>query len=137
MFPSVPTHPTHCWKFQKNSNKIRQSNKYPYGFISSQNKLGKAEKERKQKLSLCFVPIRHIIENSKKIANKFKKLKNTIMASFQSKIGWRRPRKRDNENYCSDQFLPTRHIFWKFQKNSNKIRKRNKYLYGFISIQNK
>ena len=28
------------------------------------------------------------IENSKKIAKKFKKLKNTIMASFQAKIGW-------------------------------------------------
>ena len=31
--------------------------------------------------------------------------KNTIMASFQSKIGWRRPRKRDKENYRSDPFL--------------------------------
>ena len=27
------------------------------------------------------------------------------MASFQSKIRWRRPRKRENENYCSDPFL--------------------------------
>ena len=47
----------------------------------------KAEKERKQKLSFRFVPTRRIIENLKKIANKFKKLKNTIMASFQAKIG--------------------------------------------------
>ena len=39
------------------------------------------------------------------------------MASFQSKIGWRRPRKRDNENYCSDQFLPTRSTV----ENSKKI----------------
>ena len=28
------------------------------------------------------------------------------MAYFQSKIRWRRPRKRENENYCSDPFLP-------------------------------
>ena len=33
------------------------------------------------------------IEFQKKKAKKFKKLKNTIMASFQAKIGWRRRRK--------------------------------------------
>ena len=27
------------------------------------------------------------------------------MASFQAKIGWERPRKRENKNYCDDQFL--------------------------------
>ena len=32
------------------------------------------------------VPTRRVIENSKKIALKFKKLKNTIMYSFQAKI---------------------------------------------------
>ena len=42
----------------------------------------------------------------KKIAKKLKKLKNTIMASFQSKIRRRRARKRENENYCSDPFIP-------------------------------
>ena len=41
------------------------------------------------------VPTRREIENSKKIAKKFKKLKNTIMASFQVKTGWKRPRKRE------------------------------------------
>ena len=30
-----------------------------------------------------------------------KDLKNTIMASFQSKIGWKMPRKRKNKNYWS------------------------------------
>ena len=39
------------------------------------------------------------------------------MASFQSNIRWRRPRKRYNENYCSDPFLPTRPII----ENSKKI----------------
>ena len=42
----------------------------------------------------------------KKIAKKFKKLKNTIIASFQSKIGWKGLRKRENNNYRSVSFLP-------------------------------
>ena len=28
------------------------------------------------------------------------------MTSFQAKIGWKRPRKRDNKNYRSVPFLP-------------------------------
>ena len=28
------------------------------------------------------------------------------MASFQAKIGWNRPRKRENKNYRSVSFLP-------------------------------
>ena len=28
------------------------------------------------------------------------------MASFQAKIGWKMPRKIENKNYRSDQFLP-------------------------------
>ena len=42
----------------------------------------KSEKERTQKLSFRFVPTRREIENTKKIAKKFKDLKNTINASF-------------------------------------------------------
>ena len=45
-------------------------------------------------------------ELQKKKANKFKKLRNTIMASFQAKIGWKRPRKRKNKIYPSVSFLP-------------------------------
>ena len=37
---------------------------------------------------------------------KFKKLKNTIVASLQPKIGWRKPRKNKNKNYRSVSFLP-------------------------------
>ena len=73
--------------------------------------MGKVEKERKQKLSFRFVLTRREIGNLKKIATKFKKLKNlknTIMAAFQSKIRRRRVRKRENKNYCSDPFLPDR-----------------------------
>ena len=80
-------------KFQKNSKKVQKVKKYHYGFVPRENRLAKDEKERKQKLTLRFVPTRRVIENSKKIAKKFKKLKNTVMASIQAKIGWKRPRK--------------------------------------------
>ena len=39
------------------------------------------------------------------------------MTSSQSKIRWRRPRKGDNVNYCSDPLLPSRPII----ENSKKI----------------
>ena len=68
-------------KFQKNNKKIK---KYHCVFISSQNMLEKVVEERKKKLSFRSIPTRSVIENSKKIAKKFKKLKDTIMASFQA-----------------------------------------------------
>ena len=46
------------------------------------------------------------------------------MASFQSKIHCRKPRKGNNETYCSDPFLPTRLII----ENSKKIAKNSKNL---------
>ena len=85
------SNPTRTRKFQKNSKKIQKFKKSHYGFISSENRLEKDEKERKQKLSLRFVPTRREIQNSNKIAKKFKTLKNTIMASFQAKIGCKIP----------------------------------------------
>ena len=66
----------------------------------------KTSKERKQKLKFNFVPAQREIENSKKIAKKLKKLKNTIMASFQAKIDLKRPIKRKNKNCLSIPFLP-------------------------------
>ena len=57
------------------------------------------------------------------------------MTSFPSKICRRRERKRENDNYCSDPFLPDPLL--KIPKKSNKIHKSNKYPYGFISSQNK
>ena len=48
---------------------------------------------------------REFQKNSKKIQEKLKKKKNTIMASFQDKIGWKRPRKRENKENRSDEFL--------------------------------
>ena len=41
------------------------------------------------------------------------------MSSFQAKIGWKKPRKRENKNYCSVPFLPDwlEKIIKKQQKN--------------------
>ena len=50
----------------------------------------------------------------KKIAKKFKILRNTIMDSFQAKIGWKRMRKSENKNYRSVSFLPD--AKYKFRK---------------------
>ena len=45
-------------------------------------------------------------EIPKKQQKKFKKLKNTIMASFQVKTGWKWSRKREYKNYRSVSFQP-------------------------------
>ena len=63
-------------------------------------------KRGKKNILFRFVSTRPVIENSTKLAKKFKKLKNTITASFQAKIGWKRLRKRENKNYRSVSFLP-------------------------------
>ena len=68
--------------------------------------LKKAEIDRKQKLLFRFIPTRCVIENSKKIEKKLRKLKNTIVASFQAVIGWNRPRNRENKKYHSVSFQP-------------------------------
>ena len=70
------------------------------------NRLENADKERKQKLSLRFVPSRRARENSKKIAKKLKNLKNTITDSSEAKIGGKMLTKRENKNYRSVSFLP-------------------------------
>ena len=57
-------------------------------------------------MSFRFISTQRVIENYKKIAKKFKKLKNTIMTSFQAKRGWKRQRKRKNKNCSSVSFPP-------------------------------
>ena len=84
---SFRSYPTRSRKFQKNSKKIQKIRKYHYGFISIQNRKEKSEKETESKLSFRFVPTRRVIENSEKIAKKFKILKNTITNSFRAKVG--------------------------------------------------
>ena len=54
------------------------------------------------------------------------------MASFQAKIVWKRPRKRENKNYRFVSFLPI--TLQKIPKKHQKNKK--KYYYGIISSQN-
>ena len=71
----------------------------------SWERLRKRENKKNKKkivpMSSCLTRNRKF----KKIAKKFKNLKNTIIASFQAKISWERPRKRENK-IRSDEFLP-------------------------------
>ena len=71
-----------------------------------------------------FVPARCVIENSKKIAKKFKKLKNTIMNSFQAKIGCKKMRKREIKIIVLFRSVPTRYVI----ENSKQIAKKFKKL---------
>ena len=45
------------------------------------------------------------IKTPKQLAKKLKNLKDTIIASFRAKQGWKRPRKSENKNYRSLSFL--------------------------------
>ena len=56
------------------------------------------------------------------------------MASFQAKIGWKRPRKRENRNYRSVPFLPD--ASQKIPKNSKKMQKIKKSNFGLTFSQN-
>ena len=59
------------------------------------------------------------------------------MASCLAKIGLKRPRKNENNNYHSVPFSSYSTLNRKFQKNSKKIQKVNKYHYALISSQNR
>ena len=63
------------------------------------------KKRENTKLSFRSILTRGMLENSKKMAKKFKKLKNIIVASFQAKIGLKRLGRRDNKKYSSVSFL--------------------------------
>ena len=89
-------------KFQKN---LKLNNTIIASFQAKTN-WKRPRKRKKCKLSFCSVPTRRVIQNSKKIAKKFKKLNNTFMASLQAKRGWKRSRNRKNINYCS---VPIQH----------------------------
>ena len=89
------------------------------------------QKGRKWKLLFRSVPTRPIIENSKKIATKFVKVINTLMDSFQAKIGWKRLRRSEKKKIIlSFRPYPTRNK--KFQKNSKKIKNIKKILLWLI-----
>ena len=69
------------------------------------------------------MPTRAVIENSKKIAKKFKKLENTIIVSFQAKIGRERLRKNQKKKKKSFLCNPTRLVIENFKKIAKKLNK--------------
>ena len=71
-------------------------------------------------MAFRFVPTPRVIENFKKIAKNFKKLKNTIMVTFHAEIVCNSPRKRKKKIVPISSYQ-TRNR--KFQKNSKKIKK--------------
>ena len=58
------------------------------------------------------------------MVKKFKKLKNTIMNSFQAKIGWKKMRKREIKIIVPFSSVPTRSVI----ENSKQIAKKFKKL---------
>ena len=60
---------------------------------SFQAKIGLKKMRKGENKNYRSVPTRHVFENSKEIAKRFK---NTIMASFQKKIGWKIAKKFKN-----------------------------------------
>ena len=58
-----------------------------------------------------------------KNCKKFKKLENTIIASFPAKICWKRPRKRENKKKKSFRCVPTRPVIENSKKKAKKFKK--------------
>ena len=74
-----------------------------------QAKIGWKTQRKRENKNCRFVLFRFyptLIENSKKIAKKFKKLKNSVMYSFQAKIGLIKRRRGENKNHSSVPFRP-------------------------------
>ena len=95
------SYPTRARKFQKKKKQKNSKNyktSFRQYFYPNRVLIGR---EREKKIFVPnSVPARLGLENSKKIAKKFKQLKNIILALFLSKPGWDRPRKRDKK-FCS------------------------------------
>ena len=75
-------------KIPKKYKKIKKVQKYHYGFISSQKQGGKGGARDKMKIIVAFRSFPTRNSKFQKNSNKIQKLKYTIMASFQAKIGW-------------------------------------------------
>ena len=68
---------------------------------------GKDQKREKIKIIAPFHSYPNRNRKFQKVAKRLKKIKkNTLMASFQAKIGWKRLRKRENKSDHSVSFLP-------------------------------
>ena len=63
------------------------------------------KKARKNYRFVLFIPDAEF-KNPKKLQKKLEKLKNASTASFKARIGWNRPRKKENKYSRSVSFLP-------------------------------
>ena len=93
--------------------------KIHYGVICRQNRLEKANEVRKKKLSFCFVPTQSVIENSKKLAKFFKKLKKYNFGGIPSQNWLEKAQREKIKIIVPFHSYPTRKR--KFKKNSKKI----------------
>ena len=73
----MSSYPTRNRKFQKNSKNIQKIRKHYYGFFSSQNMLGKAEKERKKKKIIPMISYLTCNREFQKNSKNFQKIKKT------------------------------------------------------------
>ena len=87
--PEFCSYPTRARKFQKNKNrrKIQKSKKKTSFRHYLYPKRDEIDREREKKFLVPnSIPNRPDLENSKKTAKKFKKLKNIVLALFLSKL---------------------------------------------------
>ena len=103
-YRSVSFLPGPSQKIPKKQQKNSKNQKIPL-WLLEQKQVRKGREREKIKIIVLFRS-RPVREHSKKIAKKFKKLKNTIMTSFQAKICWKRLRNRENKNYRYVTFPP-------------------------------
>ena len=112
----------------------RNSEKKNIVLISScQKGSGEAEKERKKKLSFWSDPTRPGIDNSKKIAKKFKNWKTSLWLLFMPKrdrTRWEREKKKLFRSVTTQLGIENS------KKNCKRIQKIEKHHYVFISSQN-
>ena len=119
-YRSVPFLPDAKQKFRKEQQKNSENQKIPLWLHFNPKQVGIGQEKQKIKIIVPFRSYPALNRKLKKIAKKFKKLKNTITGSFLAKIGRKRPRKTQNKNYRSVSFLTgtKQKIQKKKQKNS-------------------
>ena len=119
---------------KKIAKKFKKLKIYHYGIISRENRLEKAQKERKQKLSFRSIPLRPGIENSEKITKKIQKIKQHHQSFFASQNRFGKAEK-ERKQKLSFRSFPIRLVIENSKKNSKKIQKIIIHHQGFSSSQ--
>ena len=121
-YHSVSFLPDVKYKLSKKQGKNSKYKTIPLWLHFKPKQDGKGCEKEKIKIIIPFRSYQtREVENKKEKAKKFNKLKNTIMDSFEAKIGWGRMRKRENKNYSSVPFLSD--AKQKILKNRKKVQK--------------